>query len=150
MNIVVHEPWNMMEKFQHDMNRLFDEARHGWPAKGDDSSVVTSRWTPAVDIKEEPDRYVLKADVPGIDPKDIEVTMENGVLILKGERSHEEREETENYKRMERVYGMFYRRFSLPDTADAEQIRATCRNGVLEVVIPKHAKLQPRRIEVQQ
>ena len=83
-----------------------------------------------------------------MDPKDIEITMENGVLTLKGERSTEKKEEREGYKRIERARGTFYRRFSLPDTADAEKIDAHSRDGVLEIVLPKHEKVQPRRITV--
>ena len=106
-------------------------------------------WVPAVDIKEEDTRFVIHADVPGVDPDDIEVRMEDGVLTIKGERQSEDKEEREGYKRIERVRGSFFRRFSLPDTADAEGITAKAKNGVLEIIIPKHEKVQPRRIEVQ-
>jgi HSP20 family protein len=92
---------------------------------------------------------VLHADVPGVDPTDIELQMENGVLTLRGERKSEVKEEKDNYHRVERVTGSFYRRFTLPDTADAENISAKSVNGVLEVRIPKQARVQPRRIEVQ-
>ncbi|MFP4244636.1 MAG: Hsp20/alpha crystallin family protein, partial [Ectothiorhodospira sp.] len=108
-----------------------------------------SDWVPAVDIREEKDAYVLHADVPGVDPKAIEVHMENGVLTIRGDRKEESTEERENYKRVERVRGSFYRRFSLPDTADAERISARSVNGVLEVRIPKQEKVQPRRITVE-
>jgi HSP20 family protein len=115
----------------------------------EETSVATSAWTPAVDIKEEADRFVIHADIPGVVPEEIEITMENGVLSIKGERAYEHKEERKDYKRMERVRGTFYRRFSLPDTADAEHIAATGKNGVLEIVIPKHPVAQPRKIEVQ-
>jgi HSP20 family protein len=101
-----------------------------------------------VDIKEEAERFVIHADVPGVDPKDIEVTMEDGVLTIRGERKSESREEQDGWKRVERVSGQFFRRFTLPDTADAEGISATGANGVLEVIIPKQAKAQPRKIQV--
>ncbi|MFB3101211.1 MAG: Hsp20/alpha crystallin family protein, partial [Gammaproteobacteria bacterium] len=117
--------------------------------EGEDySNVVTSRWRPAVDIKEEEDRFVIYADLPGIDPKDIEITMDQGVLTLKGERSEETKEEREGYRRVERVSGSFYRRFSLPDTADSERIEAKGKNGVLEITLPKHEKVQARKITV--
>lgn len=148
MSIVRYEPWSALRKFQDDVNRLFADTRLGLPENGDESNVVTSHWTPAVDIKEEDDRFVLKADVPGVDPKDIEVTMADGVLTIKGERRHEDTKEGNGYKRVERSYGSFYRRFSLPDTADTEAISAKGENGVLEVSIPKQEKLQPRRIKV--
>ncbi|RME34289.1 MAG: Hsp20/alpha crystallin family protein, partial [Gammaproteobacteria bacterium] len=85
---------------------------------------------------------------PGIDPKDIEITMEEGVLTIRGERSIEEETQEGQYHRIERARGTFYRRFSLPDTADPERIEAHGKNGVLEIVIPKLEKVQPRKIEV--
>jgi HSP20 family protein len=148
MNVVRYEPWGLLRRFQDDVNQLFGESRVGSLGEGDQSSVVTSNWTPAVDIKEESDRYVLEADIPGVNPKDIEVTMDNGVLTIKGERKHEAQQESNGYKRVERSYGSFYRRFSLPDSADPEGITAKGKDGVLEVTIPKHEKVQPRKITV--
>ena len=148
MNVVRYEPWGLLRRFHGDVNQLFGESRVGLAAEGDRSSIVTSNWTPAVDIKEEDERFVLKADIPGVDPKDIEITMDDGVLTIKGERKHASEEEANEYKRVERSYGSFYRRFSLPDTADAEGVTAKGKDGVLEVVIPKHEKVQPRRITV--
>ena len=147
MNVVRYEPWGLLRRFHDDVNQLFADS-HNASAEGDRSSVVTSNWTPAVDIKEEDDRFVLQADIPGVDPKEIEVTMDNGVLTIKGERKHVSEEEKNGYKRVERSYGAFYRRFSLPDSADAEKITAKGKDGVLEVVIPKQEKVQPRRITV--
>lgn len=148
MNVVRYEPWGVLRRFHDDVNQLFADSRNAPAAEGDRSSVVTSNWTPAVDIKEENERFVLEADIPGVDPKDIEITMDTGVLTIKGERKTESEEESNGYKRVERSYGSFYRRFSLPDTADAERISAKGRDGVLEVVIPKHEKVQPRKITV--
>ena len=148
MALVRYEPWNLLNQFQKEVNRLF-ESRLGDLQEGDSSSIVTSGWRPAVDIKEEDNRFVILADVPGIDPKDIEVTMEDGVLTLKGERSTQTEEEREGYKRIERARGTFYRRFSLPDSADAEGIKAKGKDGVLEIAIPKHERVEPRRIAVQ-
>lgn len=147
MSLVRYEPWNFLNQLHGDLDRIFEKRL----PLGDDngSSLATSDWTPAVDIKEEPDRYVIHADVPGVEPKDIDISMEDGVLTIKGERSTENREERENYKRVERVRGTFYRRFSLPDTANADAISAKSKNGVLEVVIPKQEKLQPKRIVVE-
>lgn len=148
MNVVRYEPWSLLRRFQDDVNQLFGESRLGNGGEVDRSSIFTSNWSPAVDIKEENDRFVLKADIPGVAPSDIEVTMEDGVLTIKGERRHEAQEDTNGYKRIERSYGTFYRRFSLPDSANAEGVTATGKDGVLEVVIPKHEKVQPRRIAV--
>jgi HSP20 family protein len=141
-----YEPWSALRQLQSEMNRAFGQAM----TDGEDSSnIVTSSWTPAVDIKEEDDRFELHADVPGVNPEDIEVTMENGVLTIKGERKFATNEEGSNgFRRIERLHGTFYRRFSLPDTADAEKIAARGANGVLEVVIPKKAAIQPKRIAV--
>jgi len=148
MNVVRYEPWGLLRRFHDDVNQLFGDTQLGTSAAGDQSSIVTSNWTPAVDIKEETERFVLKADIPGVDPKEIEVTMDNGVLTIKGERKHESEQEANGYKRVERSYGTFYRRFSLPDSADAERITAAGKDGVLEVSIPKLEKVQPRKITV--
>ena len=146
MLLTRYEPWSAMRQIQNEMGRIFNDAVAG---AENGSNVVTSRWTPAVDIREDSGQFVLAADVPGVDPKDIEVTMENGVLTIKGERKLETQDEGDNgYRRVERVYGSFYRRFTLPDTADAEAISASGNHGVLEVVIPKRAALQPKRIAV--
>ena len=144
MTIVRYDPWTTLNQLQEEMNRLFKRA-----GDEDTGTVVTSDWAPPVDIKEEQDRFVLLADVPGVDPKDIEITMENGVLAIRGERKLEPEEERKGFHRMERARGVFYRRFALPDTTDAEKIAASGRNGVLEVVIPKQDKVQPRKIVVE-
>lgn len=148
MNVTRYEPWNRLSQLQKELDRLFD-LRSGVGFNDDNSSVVTCDWVPAVDIKEEQDRFLLHADIPGVDPNDIEITMENGMLTIKGKRSSETKEEREGYKRVERAQGTFYRRFSLPDTADPEKIAAKGQNGVLEIVIPKHERTQPRKIKVE-
>ena len=144
MTLVRYEPWNMMEQFRKEMERAFDNGNGTL-----NGSVATSDWTPAVDIKETDAGFIIIADIPGVDPKDIEIHMENGVLTIKGERETEKKEEHEGFKRVERSHGTFYRRFSLPDTANADKINAKSKNGVLEVTIPKHDKVQPRKIAVQ-
>ena len=146
MALVRYEPWNLFERFQDELNRMGLLDRE--VAEGDNSHIVTSTWRPAVDIKEEPNRFVILADLPGVDPKDIEITMDKGVLTIKGERASEKEESREGYRRVERMRGTFYRRFSLPDTADAEHIEAKGKDGVLEIVLPKHAEVQPRKINV--
>ena len=149
MALVRYEPWNLLDRLQREFNlqNLLDP--YAREVEGEDNSnVVTSHWRPAVDIKEEEDRFVIYADLPGVDPDDIEITMEQGVLTLKGERSEETTKEREGYKRVERVNGSFYRRFSLPDIADAERIEAKGKNGVLEITLPKQEKAKPKRITV--
>ena len=145
MNMMRYEPWTLMGQLQNEMSRLFDPRI----TKTTEDNVVTSDWTPAVDIKEETGRFLIAADLPGVDPKDVDVHMENGLLTLRGQRNFESSEEKDGYKRVERVRGSFYRRFSLPDTADAERISAKCSNGVLEIIIPKHEKVMPRKIAVE-
>lgn len=142
MTMVRYEPWSLLNQLHREMDNLFARG-----AAGEEAGVAD--WTPAVDIKEVDDAFVLYADVPGVEPKDIEVHMENGVLTVRGERQAVAQEERDQYKRVERVRGSFFRRFSLPDTADSEHIAAKYANGVLEVRIPKHAKVQPRRIVVE-
>ena len=148
MALTNYEPWSLLDRFQQQLNQLGYADKSLTGNDNDYSNVVTSHWRPAVDIKEEANQYLITADLPGVDPKDIEITMEDGVLTIKGERQSEAKEEKEGYKRVERVSGTFYRRFSLPDTADAERIEAKGKDGVLEVVIPKHEKVQARKIEV--
>ena len=147
MSLVRYEPWGLLNQLHGEIDRLFDTRLSGYGE--DKSQLATSDWVPAVDIREEADRYVIHADVPGVDAKDIEVHMEDGVLSIKGERASESKEEREHYKRMERVHGSFYRRFNMPDTANAEAVSAKSKDGVLEIVIPKQEKLQPKRIKVE-
>ena len=137
------DPWRQMKDLQDEMNKMFNR-----PVLQTSEESSVCDWTPAVDIKEDQDQYIIHADIPGVNPKDIELHMENGVLTMKGERSSEKKESREGYKRIERAYGSFFRRFSLPDSADAENIKANSKDGVLEIIIPKHEKVQPRRITV--
>ncbi|MGD9357033.1 MAG: Hsp20/alpha crystallin family protein [Chromatiales bacterium] len=145
MNMIVRrDPWSLLDQWHKELDNMFDTR-----PRGDDTSRVEgSDWTPAVDIKEEADRYLLHADIPGVKADDIEVSMDKGVLTIKGERKHESTESKEGYKRVERSHGVFMRRFALPDGVDGEQITASSKEGVLEVVIPKSEPEKPRRIEV--
>ena len=145
MAIVRYEPFSLLNQLQREVSRLFDTNRFS----DEESSVAASDWVPTVDIKEEDDRFIIQADLPGVDPKDIEIAMENGILTLKGQRISETKEETEKYKRIERVRGTFLRRFSLPETVAADKIAAKSRNGMLEVVVPKGSTTQPRKINVE-
>lgn len=147
MHLVTHDPWHMMRQLQREMSNVFDRRI----SETDESLPVAScDWAPAVDIKEEDNRFVIMADIPGVDPKDIEVKMENGMLSISGERRAEHEEEKEGYKRIERSYGSFLRRFTLPDTADADSISAKSKNGTLEVIVNKREpSSQTRRITVE-
>jgi HSP20 family protein len=140
MAIARYEPWNLLGRYGNDLSRRFSD--------DEDSVSSTSTWTPAVDIKEEDDRFVLHADVPGVDPHEIDVTMEDGILTVRGERSSESKEEKDGYKRVERFNGTFYRRFVLPDTTDENKVSANYEKGVLELIIPKKPAVLPKRIKV--
>ena len=144
MNLVRFDPWSFADLVQRDFDRFAGRR----PDRNDLENPV-SDWAPAVDIVEEKDRFILRADVPGVAREDIDVSMEDGILTLAGERQTEKHEEVEGVKRFERVSGKFYRRFTLPETADAEGIAARNANGILEVTIPKLPEVQPRRITVE-
>jgi HSP20 family protein len=132
--------------FQDEIKQVFD--RFLADSDSDQSNVVTSQWAPRVDIREEAERFVILADVPGVDPKNIEVNMDKGILSIRGERKSDAKEAAERYSRVERSHGLFYRRFALPDSAHAEGITASGSHGVLEIAIPKKPETQPRRISV--
>ena len=141
------QAWPAQARVHDDLKQIFDRFLNNADSP-DESAVVTSQWVPRVDIKEEADRFVIMADLPGVDPQNVEVLMDKGILSIKGERSTETTEQSERFSRIERRYGSFHRRFALPDTADAEGIVATGHNGVLEIVIPKRPESTPRRIQV--
>lgn len=141
MSIIRYEPWSLLSQLQKELERS-QETQNG------ESSVSTAEWIPSVDIKEETDRFIVHADIPGVKPEDIEVHMEAGILTVKGEKKTEVKTEKEGYRRIERSNGSFYRRFSLPDSADSEAISAKCKHGVLEITIPKREAVKPKRIDV--
>lgn len=144
MSLVRFEPWSLVDLLQRDFDRLA-----GRPLRHIDGDTTVADWAPAVDVIEEKDRFVLRADLPGVERDAIEVSMDDGVLLIAGERRAEEQSEFEGIKRFERVTGRFQRRFSLPDTADAEGIKARSVNGILEISIPKRPEVQARRITVE-
>lgn len=137
MAITRYEPWSLLSQLQKELERSVAEG-----------STATAEWAPAVDIKEEAGKFVIHADIPGVKPEEIDINMEDGVLTIKGEKKSESKTEKEGYKRVERTYGSFYRRFSLPDTANADAISASSKHGVLEVVIPKREAVLPKKITV--
>lgn len=139
--------WPAQARAQDEFKQLFERFINAGD-NADESAVVTSQWVPRVDIREEADRFLILADLPGIDPAEVEVLMDKGILSIKGERKQEADASSSRFSRIERRYGSFHRRFALPDTADAEGITAHGRNGVLEIAIPKRAEASPRRIQV--
>ena len=148
MNHLRHSGWKQHHNpLQDELQQVFE--RFFGDNETDSSSVVTSQWVPRVDIKEEANRFVIFADLPGVDPSTIEVDMDKGVLSIKGERKAEVKAEGERWSRNERAHGGFYRRFALPDSANPDGIEATGKHGVLEISIPKRPEASPRRINVQ-
>jgi len=144
MNIARYEPWTFVDLLHRDLDRL---AQSRGVASNDHSPVAD--WVPAVDIVEEKDRFVLRADVPGVKPEDIDVSMDAGVLSVSGERHAIAPAEDASVQRIERATGRFLRRFTLPETANADGIAAKSAAGILEVSIPKAAEVQARRITVE-
>lgn len=139
MSIVRYRQWPTQSDIRHLLAPLLDVPGDAAPA---------GNWLPAVDIREQEAQFVLHADLPGVDPASIEVQMDKGVLSIKGERATPPAVEGERFSRSERRHGAFERRFALPDSADAEGIAASSRDGVLEIRIPKRAEAAPRRIQV--
>jgi HSP20 family protein len=113
------------------------------------SEPATRPWTPSVDILETENELVLKADLPEVDPNQVEIQLENGTLTLKGERKFEQQKNGKGYHRIERSYGSFVRAFSLPDTVDAEKVKADYKAGVLTVTLPKKEVAKPKSVKVQ-
>lgn len=141
--LIRNNHWQLLN----DLNSILDASFR--PRVPDDSNVESSRWIPAVDIKEEADKFILAVDVPGVNPKEVEISMENNVLTIKGSREETINEDKQGYHRIERIKGSFYRRFTLPDTADAEQVSAKSWHGVLEVIIGKKKAVQARKITIE-
>jgi HSP20 family protein len=148
MSVARYEPWNVMSHLQGEINRIFSNASD---VNNGSSSSATADWAPPVDINEYPDRFELYIDLPGVDPKSVEITLDNDVLTLSGERAIARRASEEQQvvrQRIERSHGRFHRRFILPETVDTERVSAKGRDGVLELTIAKQARAQPRRISV--
>ena len=142
MALIRHEPWSLMARLHDEINRTYRD----W--NGDESSSATANWVPAADVEEYADRFELYVDLPGVAAKDVEITLEEGVLTLAGDRSEVHSTDEIVNARRERSTGKFHRRFILPETVDADKVKARERDGVLEITIPKQAKAQPRRIQV--
>lgn len=137
MSIAIHQPWGLFGRLSRDLDGFIDAA------------ATKASFLPAVDVREEADRFVVEADLPGVAPADIDVTAEKGVLTLRGERKSEKREAAKGYERIERVTGKFERRFALPENVQADAIKARFTHGVLEVSIPKQAVAAPTRVQVE-
>jgi len=139
MTIVHYEPWALVSRIQRHLDR----------ALGDVADSASVSWIPHVDVREEADRFVVTADVPGVEGKDLEVTADKGVLTIKGQRHSDTKASQDGFESVERASGTFLRRFTLPETVDVDAIKASHVNGVLQLTLPKRPQEQPRRISVQ-
>jgi HSP20 family protein len=146
MAIVKWEPFRDLLSTQRDFQREFERLFRPFFGEGGDLSTRT--WAPPVDIYENGDSLVLKADLPGVDPKDVEIKVEDGMLYLQGERKFEKEVKEESYHRVERSYGAFSRSFSLPNSIDAEKVSAEYKDGQLILTLPKREEAKPKTIKV--
>lgn len=140
------DPFRDMASLHERIDHLFEDTLTR--LRGEVGAFEGATWTPAVDIVETENEIVLKADLPGIDPKDVEINVENDTLSLRGERNYEKDVKEKGYRRVERAYGSFVRSFTLPGTVDSEKIEAEYKNGVLEIKLPKRAEAKPKQIKV--
>ncbi|MBI4167205.1 MAG: Hsp20/alpha crystallin family protein [Acidobacteria bacterium] len=145
MAIVRWEPFSNVLTAQREFDRLFKEAFS--PFSGE-SELSTRTWAPPVDIYETENDIVLKAELPGVDPKDVEVKVEDNTLYLKGERKFEKEVANENYHRVERSYGSFARSFSLPNSISTEKVKAEFKDGLLTLTLPKREEAKPRTVKI--
>ena len=137
MNVIRNEPWSLLNRLNRDIDGFLS------------AGATATAFIPPVDVREEADRFLVEADLPGVPPSDIEVTAEKGVLTIRGERKHEKREAAAGYERVERSTGSFTRRFALPENVQADAIRARFNHGVLEVTIPKQPLVAAKRVTVE-
>lgn len=145
MSIVRYDPFRDLRSLQDEVNRLF--STNLTRAFGEEG-IARGAWNPSVDIYENKDQIVLEAELPGMKREDFDLSIENNVITLRGERRFEKQDESDNYHRVERAYGSFTRSFTLPQTVQAEQVSAEYRNGVLRVKLPKREEVKARRIEI--
>jgi HSP20 family protein len=147
MALVRWNPARELDTLQGEMNRLFSTF-FDTPTNAGSGNGITRRWIPAMDLVETAEHFVLKADLPGMTESDITIELENNVLTIAGERKTEHESDAEGYYRIERASGAFSRSLTLPEGIDAEAVKATFDNGVLEVRVPKPANAQPRRVQI--
>ena len=143
MAIIRWDPFRDLVTLRDKMNRLFEDA-----VRGDEKDLISSSWTPAVDIYETENELVLAAEVPGVEEKDVEISVEDNTLSIRGERKFQKETKEENYHRIERSYGSFYRSFTLPTYIDQERIHAEHESGVLKVHMPKKPEVKPRKVKI--
>jgi HSP20 family protein len=145
MTMIKYDPFRELRSLQDEMNRLFNT---GARRSGDGEDIVRGAWSPSVDIFENKDQIVLEAELPGINPEDVNISIENNVLTIHGERKFEKKDEGDNFHRVERSYGSFTRSFTLPPTVASENANAEFENGILRLTLAKREEAKPRRIEI--
>jgi len=145
MAIIRWDPFRDLITLREKMNRLFEDAV---TSRAEDKDLISSAWTPAVDIYENENELVLTAEVPGLEEKDVEIRIEDNTLSIKGERKFEKETKEENYHRIERSYGAFFRSFTLPNSIDQDKIQAEHENGILKITMPKRTELKPRKVKI--
>jgi len=146
MNLVPWNPWREMSTLQDRINRFFDDSFLS-PTRFDDNLDMGS-WYPTVDMYDNDDSIVIKAELPGVDKEDVSIDIEDRVLTLKGERNHENEVKEDNYYRKERSYGRFQRMFTLPTDVDPDKINAEFKDGLLKIEIPKPEERKPKAITI--
>jgi HSP20 family protein len=146
MSIIRYDPFRDLRSLQDEVNRLF--STNVSRVFGDDEGIARGAWNPNVDIYENKDQIVIEAELPGMSREDFDLSFENNVITLRGERRFEKRDESDNYHRVERSYGSFTRSFTLPPTVSGEGVSAEYRNGVLRITLPKREEVKARRIEI--
>jgi len=145
MSITRYDPFRDLRSLQDEVNRLFSTS---FSRSFGDEGIARGAWAPSVDIYENKDQIVLEAELPGMNREDFDLTVENNVLTLRGERRFEKHDDSDNYHRVERAYGTFSRSFNLPQTVSSDGATAEYRNGVLRVVLHKREEVKARRIEI--
>ena len=145
MSVSRNEPWAMLNQLQRHLNHYFDSAES---SDTNASSAATADWVPPADIEEYADRFIMKIDIPGVDVGAMEITLEQGILTVVGNRPKDRAENDLQRGRIERPTGRFHRHFALPETVDSNGVQAAGKNGVLQIIIPKQPKAQAKRIKV--
>jgi HSP20 family protein len=143
----VWDPWRDFGSLQERINKMFDDTMRS--ATTGDEELVTGAWSPPVDIHETDDSFVVSADLPGLNKQDIEIDVEDNTITIKGEKKFEEKVSRDKYIRVERTYGTFVRSFSLPQNVDSKKIKATFKDGILDLTLPKREEAKPKRIAVE-
>ena len=145
MSVSRNEPWAVLNQLQRHLNHYFDSAES---SDTNASSAATADWVPPADIEEYADRFIMKIDIPGVDVGAVEITLEQGILTVVGNRPKDRAENDLQRGRIERPTGRFHRHFALPETVDSNGVQAAGKNGVLQIIIPKQPKAQAKRIKV--